>query len=193
MSLKSVAALIIAILFSSSVLGAECAGVTYPEKDQEGGVELILNGLGLREATMFKVDVYVAALYVPSKSSLGDTIITAEGPKKLILKFVRGVSKDDISGAWSESFEKVAGDNLEKLKTRITKLNSWMADMNVGSTLTFIFSNSDSNSQVRVELNGANKGQILGVDFAKSLLSIWLGPDPPNEGLKIGLQGGKGG
>ena len=187
MSLKLVAALIIAILFSSSVLAAECAGVTYPEKDQEGGVELILNGLGLREATMFKVDVYVAALYVPSKSSLGDTIITAEGPKKLILKFVRDVSKDDVSGAWSESFEKVAGDNLEKLKTRITKFNSWMADMNVGSTLTFIF----SNSQVRVELNGANKGQILGVDFAKSLLSIWLGPDPPNEGLKIGLLGGK--
>ena len=140
---------------------------------------------------MFKVDVYVAALYVPSKSSKGDTLIAVKGPKKLILKFVRDVSKDDISLAWSESFEKVAGDSLEKLETRINKLNSWMTDMKVGTTLAFIVSKTGPNYKVRVELNGANKGQILGDDFSRSLLSIWLGSDPPNEGLKIGLLGGK--
>ena len=44
--------------------GKECKGINFPEQAQVEGSNLTLNGLGLRQATMFKVNVCVAALYV---------------------------------------------------------------------------------------------------------------------------------
>ena len=179
------------MMFSTSGIAAECQGVTYPEKAEVGGTELLLNGLGLREATVFKVDVYVAALYVIKRSSSGETILNSPEPKKLVLKFVRDVSKDEISNAWSEGFEKTAKENFGKLKERIAKLNSWMVELTSGSTLTFNYeSKSDRNSSIEVNVNGKRQGGISGNDFAKAFLAIWLGPDPPNDGLKSGLLGG---
>ena len=43
---------------------------------------------------------------------------------------------------------------------------------------------------VAVDIGGVPKGLIEGDDFAKAFLSIWLGPNPPNAGLKAGLLGG---
>ncbi len=36
----------------------------------------------------------------------------------------------------------------------------------------------------------AVKGTIEGDDFAKALLAIWLGGDPPNPEIKAGMLGG---
>ena len=49
--------------------GKECKGVNFPDQAQVDGSTLTLNGLGLRQATMFKVNVYVAALYVAKTSN----------------------------------------------------------------------------------------------------------------------------
>ena len=190
MSLRLGFSLLVALFLSPSLWAAECAGVSYPDKDSEFGIELKLNGLGLREATVFAVDVYVAGLYVEKKSMDGGAIINSEGPKKLILKFVREVPKKDISDAWSEGFSKTTGGNIEKLRTRITELNSWMDDMRIGSVLTFAIQDSPLLSQLNVEIDGNRKGTIKGRDFVRPFLSIWLGKEPPNPGLKTGLLGG---
>ena len=42
--------------------GKECKDVNFPDQAQVEGSKLTLNGLGLRQATAFKVNVYVAAL-----------------------------------------------------------------------------------------------------------------------------------
>ena len=76
------------MLSSVPVIAAECVGVTHPGKTVAGGAELTLNGLGLREATVFNVDVYVAALYLEKRLSSGQEILDSSGPKKLVLKFV---------------------------------------------------------------------------------------------------------
>ncbi len=34
----------------------------------------------------------------------------------------------------------------------------------------------------------SGKNLIDGKDFARTVLAIWLGPNPPNEGLKQGLE-----
>jgi hypothetical protein len=44
--------------------------------------------------------------------------------------------------------------------------------------------------QTQVDVNGAVKGTIKGDDFAKAFFAVWLGPNPPNPGLKTGLLGG---
>jgi hypothetical protein len=73
------------------VQGMECRDVSFPTTMQAAGGALKLNGLGLRQATFLKVDVYVAALYVTETSADAAEILEADSPKHLILHFVRVV------------------------------------------------------------------------------------------------------
>ena len=41
-----------------------------------------------------------------------------------------------------------------------------------------------------VSVKGAEKGVIEGKDFADALFSVWLGPNPVQEDLKLALLGG---
>jgi hypothetical protein len=167
--------------------GKECKGVNFPEQAQVEGSNLSLNGLGLRQATAFKVNVYVAALYVAKTSSDPGAILGSGGPNELILQFVRDVSAADLRKAWDEGFEKNSKAQVPALKERIAELNGWMADMKSGQRLTFIHK---PGAGIQVDVNAAVKGTIKGDDFAKAFLSIWLGPNPPNPEIKAGLLGG---
>ena len=86
--------------------GKECKGVNFPEQMQVDGNSLVLNGIGLRQATMFKVNVYVAALYMGKTSTEPNTILDSTVPKELILQFVRDVGVADLSKGWNEGFER---------------------------------------------------------------------------------------
>jgi hypothetical protein len=77
----------------------ECQGVTFPEQVQLDGGTLTLNGLGLRQATILKVDVYVAALSVAKVSSDAHALLGSNTPKELILHFVHNVSDDALKKA----------------------------------------------------------------------------------------------
>ena len=179
-------ALVVLGLGAGAANGKECAGVSFPDQAQVEGANLTLNGLGLRLATMLKVKVYVAALYVGKKSNDSGAILESSGPTKLVLQFVRDVGADDIRKGWDEGFEKNAKGQLPALKDRIATLNGFMTDMKSGQKLTFI---RKPGIGIQVDIDGATKGTISGDDFAKAFLSIWLG-NPPNQEIKAGLLGG---
>jgi Chalcone isomerase-like len=165
----------------------DCKGVIFPDQAQVDGTNLALNGLGLRQATAFKINVYVAALYVAKTSSDPGALLGSGAPFELILQFVRNVGADDIRKGWSEGFEKNAKDQLPALKDSIATLNGWMGDVKTGERLTFIHK---PGTGLQVDVNGTVKGTIKGDDLAKAFLSIWLGADPPNPEIKAGMLGG---
>jgi hypothetical protein len=167
--------------------GKDCQGVNFPEQAQVNGSTLRLNGLGLRQATFLKVNVYVAALYVANVSSDAQTLLGSNTPKELILHFLHSVSDDELKKAWEEGFEHNAKAQLPALQERIAMLKSWMVDMKSGQRLTFTHK---PGAGIQVDVNGTMKGMIKGDDFAIAFLSIWLGPHPPNADLKSGLLGG---
>jgi hypothetical protein len=167
--------------------GKECKGVNFADQVQVDGSNLVLNGLGLRQATAFKVNVYVAALYVAKTSGDANVLLASNTPSEVILQFVRNVGADDLRKGWSEGFEKNAKDQLPALKDRIAMVNGWMTDVKSGERLTFIHK---PGTGLQVDVNGAGKGTVKGDDFAKAFLSIWLGPEPPNPEIKAGLLGG---
>ena len=179
--------LLAAALGVGAAHGKECKGVNFPDQAQVEGANLTLNGLGLRQATMLKVNVYVAALYVAKASTDPKALLGSNEPSELILQFVRDVGADDLRKGWTEGFEKNSKDQLSALKDRITMLNGWMANVKSGERLTFT---SKPGTGVTVNVNGAVKGTIKGDDFAKAFLSIWLGADPPNPEIKAGMLGG---
>ena len=172
------------LLAALVLFSATKAGVTLPDTINVDGKTLVLNGLGLREATVLNVDVYVAGLYLEKKSKDAQAIIAAEEPKRLVLRFVRDVDQDDLTKAWTEGFEKNGG---AKLAPKLKQLNDWMGAVKQGESLMFTYLPGKG---VTVAINAKTKGTIDGADFARVMWSIFLGPKPPNEGLKTGLLGG---
>ncbi|HEY1269570.1 MAG TPA: chalcone isomerase family protein [Candidatus Binatia bacterium] len=146
-------------------------------------MDLTLNGLGLRQATALKVNVYVAGLYVDKPSNDPKAILESNAPKEIVLHFVRNVSASDLNKAWEEGFEKQRG----AFKNDLATLEGWMTDMKTGQRLTFVHK---PGAGIQVDVNGSPKGTIKGDDFAKTFFAIWLCPNPPNAGLKTGLLGG---
>lgn len=170
----------------TQALARNKAGVTMRDSYTLAGKQLKLNGMGLREATMFKIDVYVAGLYVEHPSSDPATLIAANEVKMLVIRFVRDVGRKDIVKAWSDGFKNNATVNLAAIQADIARLNSWMPGFSDGQTLVFTYVPGVG---VSVDIDNVRKGVIQGEDFARSLFAIWLGPKPPTGALKKGLLG----
>jgi hypothetical protein len=103
-------------LSGDAALAKECKGVSFPEQIQVDGVNLVLNGTGLRQATAFKVNVYVAALYVAKASKDAAALLSTDAPNQMTLQFVRNVGVSDLRNGWTEGFEKNAKATLPALK-----------------------------------------------------------------------------
>ena len=97
--------LIFSLLMTSNVFALKMADKELKDSLTMQGKELVLNGAGIRKATIFNVKVYVAGLYTKSKSNDPKKILDSTDPKYIIMHFLRDVDKDKISGAWSEAFE----------------------------------------------------------------------------------------
>ncbi|GMV40334.1 MAG: hypothetical protein AMXMBFR64_20500 [Myxococcales bacterium] len=184
--MKRVATAVLVVLMLATLAHARTKeGVTMPDEVVLEGKKVVLNGMGLREATALNVDVYVAGLYLENKSSDGRAIAESNETKRLVLRFVRDVDGDDISSAWTEGFKKNSAAAVPALQARINKLNGWMQDVEDGQSLVF---NYIPGKGLQVIVDGAKKGFIEGEDFQKAFFLIFLG-DPPNAGLKSGLLG----
>lgn len=157
-----------------------------PDQVNVDGNKLVLNGMGVREATVFNVNVYVAGLYLQKRSNDGPKIAAAEEPKQMLLAFVRAVSKSDMAEAIQKGFQRAAGGGYEKLKARVERFTAALPEFKVGDRLTLTY-----RPGVGLDLNaGSARARIEGADFARTLFMIWLGSNPPNAGLKRGLLGG---
>ncbi|TNF35433.1 MAG: hypothetical protein EP329_06200 [Deltaproteobacteria bacterium] len=174
------------VLLAAPASAKKCEDVTMPNTVEVDGVKLVLNGMGIREATVFNVNVYIAGLYVEEKSTSAQAILDAEGPRRLVLRFVRDVDREDIVDAFSEGFGHAK--NAGALMPRVQRLLAMMKDAKDGVSWTFTYTPANG---LEVKLGGAVKGTIEGADFTKAFLNIWIGSKPPNKGLKTGLLGGK--
>jgi len=171
-----------------SAFAAECQKVQFPDTVNAAGTDLVLNGLGIRKATILAVKVYVAGLYLPQKSADPDQILRTNAPWQLTLRFVRDVDASDMHSAFKEGFENALGQKAATLKPQIDAMNAQIVEIKKGQYLTFT---NDPAKGVTVDMNGAAGSPIQGPDFAMALLSVWLGPKPPNADLKTGLLGGE--
>ena len=183
---RAIGLLLGSVLMVSSATAGTKAGVTLPDQIEVSGRQLTLNGMGLREATALKVDVYVAGLYVETPSSDPATLLASNETKRLVLRFKRSVDRDKIVKAWNDGFRGNATVALPAIQGEIDQFNAWMPDLKSGDTLVLT---SVPGQGVYVDLNGSRRGVIASDDFARSVFAIWLGPKPPTGALKKGLLG----
>ena len=168
--------------------GAECLRVDFADSVRADGANLVLNGLGIRKATILAIKVYVAGLYLPQRSPDPGQILGSSQPWQLTLRFLRDVGASDIREAFDEGFRNALADKGAALRPQTDALKTQIMDIKKGQYITLA---NDPAKGVTVDVNGTAASPIAGADFATALLSIWLGPEPPNADLKTGLLGGR--
>jgi hypothetical protein len=178
------AVLIVAFASILNVHAGTLANVTLPDTAQVGAITLILNGLGLRTKYAFKV--YVAGLYLPQKSTDPAAILKPDVPKRIVMHFVRNVSKSQLTDGFSESFQNNTPEAAKTLKPDIDRLFSVLDSVKDGDELVFTYIPASGTS---LAIKGKDTLTIAGPNFAEMLFSVWLGPKPPNAALKKGILG----
>jgi hypothetical protein len=170
-----------------NVAAAEISGVKLPDQVTVEGKTLKLNGTGLRQATILKINVYAAGLFLESSSRDGEAIANSDQLKSIEMVFMREVSAKQMAEAFQEGFEKNCVADCARLKPDIGKLQGLMKDMKKGDAMAFHF----LAERVEVMIRGQKAGAVGDKAFSHQLIRCWIGKNPPNAGLKEGLLGGK--
>jgi len=184
---KNTISIVVALFVLASAFrlyAASLAGVTLPDTAQAGGTTLVLNGLGLR--TKFMVKVYVAGLYLVQKSSDPGTILKSDAPKRIVMHFVHTASKNQMSDAFNDSFTDNAPDARKTMQGEIDRLLAALEPVKEGDQMVFTYLPATGTT---LAINGQDKLTIAGPAFGQLIFSVWMGPKPPNAGLKKGLLG----
>jgi hypothetical protein len=175
---------VLALSTAFNLPAATLAGVTLADTAQVGGTALTLNGLGLR--TKFSVKVYVVGLYLEQKSSDPSAVIKADTPKRIVMQFVRAVTKNQMTDAFDESFNDNTPDAKKAMKADIDRLLGAFDPIKEGDQMVFTYVPGTGTT---LAINGKDKLTIAGAAFGQMFFSVWLGPKPPNAGLKKGILG----
>jgi hypothetical protein len=182
--LSGVCALALTVGNASAV---EISGVKLPDQVTVAGKSLKLNGAGLRQATLLKVNVYAAGLYLEKPSGDGEAIANSDQAKSIEMVFMRDVSAKQMAEAFGEGFDKNCVAGCAELKQSMSKLQGLTKDMKKGDSMAVRFL-ADG---VEVMINGQKAGSVGDKAFSHQLIRCWIGKNPPNAGLKEGLLGGK--
>lgn len=178
--------LLLALVLARPASSARLEGVELPDQVSVAGRNLVLNGLGVREATVLMVNVYVAGLYLEAKSSDPAVILSPEHPKRIVMKFVRSVGKEKLTEAFTDGFGKNSGADGAALAGRLATLNAAMTDVRKEDVIALTYV---PETGVTVTVKGKDAAVIPGADFQHALFSIWVGANPPNVSLREGLLG----
>jgi hypothetical protein len=166
----------------------EIAGVKLADTERAGETMLQLNGAGVRSRLLFKV--YVAALYLPARQTRADAVLAAPPPRRMQLVMLRDLSADTFSEALHKGLSSNASaPQLAALAPRLAEFDVLLksqGEAREGAVYTL----DDTPAGMQLSVNGKPIGKpIVGADFFRALLSVWLGEHPVQADLKRALLG----
>jgi hypothetical protein len=162
---------------------ATLAGIELPDMMKAGEKTLTLNGIGIRQATIFKIDVYVAGLYLESKSSDANAVLASKGIKHMEMRFMRSVSQKQIADTWGKGMKANCTRSCDEVLKQLDQITAQIPEFSKGDTLSIRF----SSERTEISARGKPLGSIQGEAFGQALLAVWLGASPPSEDLKKSL------
>ena len=177
--------LLLLVAIVRPVEAIEVAGVIFPDQLKVDSTQLSLNGVGLRTATVFKVKVYAAALYLKAKATEAQAVLDAPYPKQLQMEFLREFEGKDMATSWDHSFNENCEKECEGFKASLDALKALMVTVKKGDRMVYTF----RDNSLELVFNGVKKGEITAKGFSRAILSTWIGKNPPTEVLKKGLLG----
>ena len=185
---------VLAAVLLSSIIGlaqaVEVAGVKFAEKiDGPGDATLVLNGAGLRK--LLFLDLYAIGLYLPESKRRAEEILLLPGPKRVAIRMLRDVSAEAFTQALVDGLRKNHSDaEMVRFGPRIAQLTGIMADIKEAKEGMAIDIDWAQGESLRLRVDGQQVGRaIVGEDFYRALLRVWLGLNPVQDDLKAGLLG----
>lgn len=171
------------------VQAAVLEGQNFDDIVKIGNQELKLNGLGLRGVLFIKA--YVAGLYVPEKSTVGQQIVRQPGPKRIQMRMLREIGAPDIKKALVDGMQKnVSESQWAAMQERVTQFSRTIESIGVakpGDTITLDYVPERG---LLLAVNDVAKGNAIGgADFYNAVLEIFVGDNPVDGRLKKGMLG----
>ena len=179
---------LIAGLLAGNALARDVAGVTVPDTTtlHEDSTPLVLNGAGIRSKFIF--DIYVGALYLPSKATSVEAVLAETGPKRVSMHFLyKEVSKDKLTNGWREGLENNLDEaRFKQLEPALDRFNSLFRTVREGDVIEIDYLPGKG---TQVWINGELQGTVENPQFYPALLLVWLGEDPADADLKDAMLG----
>lgn len=169
------------------VMAVQVGKESLPDDWKLDGNTLVLNGAGPREYGFLRIKVYVAALYVAKRDASSPAVLDAKTPKVLYTRFLRDVELKDTLAAWDYYFEQNCTGSCTLPKQQIEAFKGLVPVTVAGDTQTYLFRPDG----VELLRNDKSLGVVQGGDFARLLLSTWVGEVPTTPALKKALLGQK--
>ncbi len=183
---------LLALPMAANALVEPKTGTEYPDQvtieTAQGDMVLKATGVGLREKTFLKVDVYTIVSYVDADVSFegdfGEALCALNAPKRIQLDLRRGFSRDKLINAFIGGIEKNCDDtsgiaaDMETFKAYFTR------DAEDGDLIIFDYCPVKG---LTTTLNGEVSGVIENFDFVQAMWTVWFGGKPANGGLKKAL------
>jgi hypothetical protein len=176
--------LFLAVPASSQDVTEPKSGTKFAAKDED----MSLLGVGLRTRTIAKVKVYAIGLYVadsalagPLKGKAGTPdlyreLVSGDFKKKIVMKFLRDLSADQIRDAFRDSL-KGGGPNADVWV-------SYFTDVRTGQEAVIAWTPGVG---LETRASGLNKPPLKDTALAAAVFGIWLGDKPVQDDIKKDL------
>lgn len=177
------------LFLTAQAFAVEVAGIKLADSAHVGSRDLQLNGAGVRSKLFF--DLYIAALYLPEKSTSGVAVLADGAEKRMALHLLVDISADrllsGLNNAIAANHTPAEMSALEVPFKEFSAIFHAIDEMKKGDVITLDYL---PGSGTQVGLNGTAKGMISGAPFNRALLKAWLGDKPAQADLKQKLLGG---
>lgn len=179
-------ALVLGLALSAGA-ATEIEGVAFADEVEIGSKRLQLNGAGLRKRFFFKV--YVVGLYLTSPAGTATEALAADGPKRVRIVTMREVAAEKFAGALMDGVRaNQTPEGYARIEARVLDLRSRILAKGSAAEGTEIVLDLLPEAGTMMRVNGAPLGDpIPGPDFQRALLSVWLGHEPVDRGLRDAL------
>jgi hypothetical protein len=159
--------------------------IIFPNTFTVGKDKLVFNGGGTREK--YWMDMYVAGLYLTSKSKDAAGIVSANYSMAIKIHIVSSlITSSRMNEAVEEGFQKSTGGKTSAIRDKIEKFKKAFSDpIKVGDEFDIVY----TPEKISIYKNNTLKTEIEGWDFKKAVFGIWLGNSPVDSDLKKGMLG----
>jgi len=162
-------------------LAAERDGFQVPDRIEVGEHVLQLNGLATRTATVFRVHIYVAALYLESPSADEEQILASPQLKVIKQRHDYDISERDVKRGWDYAFEQNCPDRTcGAFANERAAFDALLQSVAKGDVYEYVF----YPDRTEISLAGKPLGTVPGGEFSRLLLSTWIGAVPPTPDVK---------
>jgi len=165
----------------------ECFDVEYPDTIQVDGQTLVLNGMGLRPGPLV-VKVYMAGAYVTKKARTSKELLDLSTPKRVVVTFMRDVSKKQVATAYRQNLERAPDDIHPQITEDYENIIAKLQAAEKGQTHVFTYI---PNVGLKIETIGKHRVTITNRVMIEYFLGLYMGPNPRFQKMRDGIVTGK--